>query len=168
MLVGQRRGGFHGHSAESMFPFMNAKLLLLCFVSAWSASAADPSVELNSTVHRSIPLTESERMQNFITARRDAPVITLGKSDFVLSGPLVEGLRRLPHEENLSRGKRFLRLPIIRLFVPRPIEIPQGGKYFAWRSDECSQPWPAAASRLQADPTSPANMKNSISIISVH
>jgi hypothetical protein len=80
-------------------------------------------------------------------------VIALGRSDFVFSGPLVYGFRRLPHEEHLSRTRRFLRLPIIRLFVPGPMPVPEeGGKYFAWRSDECSLPWREAASRPDIGP----------------
>ena len=83
-----------------------------------------------------------------MTPRQDIPVITLGRSDFVFSGPLVEGFRRLPHEENLSRGQRFLRLPVVRLFVPKPMPVPaEGGKYFAWHSSACSLSWPEAANR---------------------
>jgi hypothetical protein len=125
---------------------MNAKLFLLCFGSALTAYAADPPTQFHSTVMKPLPLTESERMQNFFTAKRDIPVIQLGKSDFVFSGPLVEGFRRLPHEENLSRTRRFLRLPVVRLFVPGPMERPPetGGKYFSWRTEECSLPWTGA------------------------
>jgi hypothetical protein len=124
---------------------MNAKLFLLCFVSAATASAADPSAQFNSTL-QPIPLTETMRLQNFLTAKPDFPVIALGRSDFVLSGPLIEGFRKLPPAENLSRGRRFLRLPVIRLFVPKPMPWPDdGGKYFAWHNN--SLPWTLASSR---------------------
>ena len=94
-------------------------------------------------------MTRAERQNEFLEARRDAPVITFGKSDIVLSGPLVAGLRKLPHEEGLSRAQKFLRLPVIRLFVPGPMEKPPGGtgKYFAWRNENSPLPWPVAASR---------------------
>jgi hypothetical protein len=125
---------------------MNAKLFLLCFVSAATASAADPPAQFNSTVLRPIPITESMRLQNFLTQKPDISVITLGRSDFVLSGPLIEGFRRLPPADNLSRGQKFLRLPVIRLFVPKPMPWPDdGGKYFAWRNN--SLPWVLASSR---------------------
>jgi hypothetical protein len=128
---------------------MNAKLFLLCFGSALTAYAADPPAQFNATVFKPLPHSESERWQNFITPRKDISVIAIGRSDFVFSGPLVQGFRRLPHEENLSRTRRFLRLPVIRLFVPGPMERPpEGGpKYFAWRSEQCSLAWPQAASR---------------------
>ncbi|HEY2083431.1 MAG TPA: hypothetical protein VGI88_11660 [Verrucomicrobiae bacterium] len=125
---------------------MNAKLFLLCFVLAATASAADPSAQFNSTALQPIPLTESMRLQNFLTAKPEFPVIALGRSDFVLSGPLIEGFRKLPPAENLSRGRRFLRLPVIRLFVPKPMPWPdEGGKYFAWHNS--SLPWTLASSR---------------------
>jgi hypothetical protein len=128
---------------------MKTEVFLLCFVSALTAVAGDPPSQFNATMSKAMPLTEAERQQNFLNAKRDAPVITLGKSDFVLGGPLVEGLRPLPHQDDLSRGQKFLRLPIIRLFVPGPMENPPGGtgKYFAWRNEQCAQAWPQAASR---------------------
>jgi hypothetical protein len=127
---------------------MKTSLFLFCFVSTLTAFAADSPAQFNSTVVPRMPSGDSARWQSLLTQRPDVPVIALGRSDFVFSGPLVEGFRRLPHEEHLSRTRRFLRLPLIRLFVPRPMPWPdEGGKYFAWRSDECSLPWPAAASR---------------------
>jgi hypothetical protein len=131
---------------------MKAKLFLLCFVSALTASAADLSSQFDSTVLPHMPYSDSARWDSLLTPRRDIPVITLGRSDFVFSGPLVEGFRTLPHQENVSRGQRFLRLPLIRLFVPKPMPVPTGGKYFAWRSDECSLPWREAASRPDIGP----------------
>jgi len=128
---------------------MKTKVFLLCFVSALTAFAEDPPSQFHVTMSKALPLTEAERQKNFLEAKRTAPVITLGKSDFVLSGPLVEGFRKLPPQEGLTRAQKFLRLPVIRLFVPGPMPNPPGGtgKYFAWRSSECSLSWPEAASR---------------------
>jgi hypothetical protein len=127
---------------------MKAKLFLLCFVSALTASAADPPTQFNSATLSRMPSSGSAHWQSLLTQKRDMSVIAVGRTDFVFSGPLVYGFRRLPPEEHLSRTRRFFRLPIIRLFVPGPMPVPtQGGKYFAWRNDECSLPWPAAASR---------------------
>ncbi|HEX4265867.1 MAG TPA: hypothetical protein VH597_16155 [Verrucomicrobiae bacterium] len=127
---------------------MKTKLFLLCFASAATALAADsPTNSYNFTSRLApIPITEEMRLQNLLTPKLDLPVIALGKSDFVLSGPLVEGFRRLPPAENLSRGQKFLRLPVIRLFVPKPMPWPEdGGKYFAWHNN--SLPWTLASSR---------------------
>jgi len=128
---------------------MKTTVFLLCFVSAFAAVAGDPPTQFSSSARTGIPITEGQRQVEFIFAKRDAPVIALGKSDFVLSGPLVAGFRKLPPQENLTRTQRFLRLPLIRLFVPGPMERPPGGtgKYFAWRNDNCDLPWTVAASR---------------------
>jgi hypothetical protein len=127
---------------------MKTMVFLLCFASGLTALAADPPSQYNATMFKAMPLTEAERQKNFIESRPDRPVIAIGKSDFVLSGPLVEGFRRLPQNPDLSRGQKFLRLPIIRLLVPGPMENPPGtGKYFVWRNDQCAVPWTAAASR---------------------
>ena len=149
-MVGSRR-----LSVESLYlergP-MKTTVFLLCFVSALTAFGADPvaQAQLNASVLKGIPLTEAERQKEFIEAKRDAPVIALGKSDFVISGPLVAGFRKLPPaEEPTTRVQRFLRLPVIRLFVPGPMPNPPGGtgKYFAWRSEQCAMAWPQAADR---------------------
>jgi len=95
-------------------------------------------------------MTSAERQMEFIETRNDAPVISLWRSDYVVGGPLVVGLRKMPPtEEHLSLGRKVLRLPLIRLLVPGPMEKPPGGtgKYFAWRNDDCPLPWPVAASR---------------------
>jgi hypothetical protein len=127
---------------------MKTKLFLLCFASVATALAADSSTNHFSSVLAPIPITESMRLQNLLTPKLDIPVIALGRSDFVLSGPLVYGFRRLPPVENLSRGQKFLRLPVIRLFVPKPMPWPnEGGKYFAWRNTDNSLPWDQASSR---------------------
>jgi hypothetical protein len=128
---------------------MKTTVFLLCCAAAMTAFAADPPAQFSSSVRPGIPITPAERRMDFLLARRDAPVIVLGKSDIVISGPFVAGLRKLPREENLSVGRKFLRLPVIRLLVPGPMERPPGGtgKYFAWRNDECAFPWAVVASR---------------------
>ena len=127
---------------------MKTTVFLLSFVSALAAFAADPPAQFSANIARpGIPISSAERQMDFISAKRDAPVIALGKSDYVLGGPLVAGLRKLPPREDLTRVQRFLRLPIIRLVVPGPMERPPGGtgKYFAWRNDNSALPWAAAA-----------------------
>jgi len=151
---------------------MNAKLFLLCFVSALPAYAADPPSQLDSTLRSPIQVTESERFQALIAhAKQNPSAISIGRSDFVFSGPLVYGFRRLPHEENLTRTQKFLRLPVIRLFVPGPMERPPetGGRYFAWKSDESRiLAWTTAASRpgIIRGPESPVSLD--ASRVSIH
>lgn len=85
---------------------------------------------------------------NMVTEKPSSPLVALGKSDFVITGPLVEGLRPLRTSEHLNVAQKFLRLPIIRLFVPGPMESPPGtGKYFAWRASDNDEPWEVRCSR---------------------
>jgi hypothetical protein len=125
---------------------MNAKLFLLCLFPTAMAFAQDSAVQINSTslppVHWN---TDAAHWDKWITERRSSAVVALGKSDFVLSGPIIEGFRPLHKSENLSIGQKILRLPVIRLLVPRPMESPpETGKYFAWRG-ESNRPWTAIA-----------------------
>ena len=125
---------------------MNAKLFLLCFISASTVFAADTPSQYTDTSLQPIPFSDPSRLRPLLTEKRDSPLVTLGKSDFTIGGPLIEGFRPMRHSEDLSRGQKFLHLPIIRLFVPGPMEKPPGtGRYFAWRN--CDLPWTAAASR---------------------
>lgn len=126
---------------------MNAKPFLLCFISASTVFAADPPSQYNATGLQPIPYSDPSRWRTLLTEKHDSPLITLGKSDFTISSPLIEGFRPLRHSEGMTRTQRFLHLPIIRLFVPGPMEKPPGGtgRYFAWRN--CDLPWAAAASR---------------------
>ena len=129
---------------------MKTNLVLLICLSALTARAGDPPAQQFQSSHittlQPMPLGEMERLQSFMTPRPDVSMIAIGRSDFALSSPLVDGFRRLPPAENLSRGQRFLRLPIIRLFVPKPESTGGGGgRYFAWRN--CPEAWTVAASR---------------------
>lgn len=84
--------------------------------------------------------------------RRKSPGISLGKSDFIVSGPLVDTIRAAPRssgERNL--GERILSLPIVNLFVPQPMPVSRGeGKYFAW--GERAMPWSAVGARSMLPP----------------
>lgn len=115
--------------------------------------AADPPARFNSTAGFDSPVLPGFSLYDASTWKSDlinpkpaVPVIILGR-DFVLNSPIIEGLRRLPPAENLTRAQRFLRLPVIRLFVPKPMPKPPGGtgRYFAWHN--CSLAWTDAASR---------------------
>jgi hypothetical protein len=73
--------------------------------------------------------------------------ISLGKSDFVMSGPLIETFRRAPRSSgDQSLIERMRHWPIVSLFVPQPMPWPSGGgKYFAW--GERDVPWSVLADR---------------------
>jgi len=128
---------------------MNVKPLLFSLLAASTAFAADPPARYDSTaIVPPIPLNGESAWRPLLASKPEFQPITLGKSDFVISGPLIEGFRRSPRSENLSLRQKFLRLPVIRMVVPQPMEQPPGtGKYFAWRNVDCTAPWPAAASR---------------------
>jgi hypothetical protein len=148
---------------------MKTAIFLLCLLSTPAAWAGDPPTQFSSSVRPGIPITQAERQMDFLFAKRDAPVIVLGKSDFVMGGPLIAGLRKLPREEGLSRGQKFLRLPIIRLFVPGPMERPSGtGKYFAWRNDDCPMSWTVAASRPAVQRGANVRLEPDSALISLH
>ena len=66
--------------------------------------------------------------------------LKIGRSDFTVGGPLIEGLHRRPAVQNRSLGRRILGLPVVRLFVPRLVSNPSsGGKYFRWGQSD--RPW---------------------------
>ena len=131
---------------------MKTKLLLLCFGSALTAYAADPPAQFNSSLRTGIQITESERFQALMEhSKQNLSTVSIGHSGFNLSGPFVYGFRKLPPREDLTRAQRFLRLPVIRLFVPGPMPNPpeSGGRYFAWRSEESRiLAWTTAANRV--------------------
>jgi hypothetical protein len=64
--------------------------------------------------------------------------IRLGKSEYVVSGPLVETFRPVkPPPPNRTWADKLLGLPIVNLFVPQPMPLPPGGgKYFFWGERE--------------------------------
>lgn len=127
---------------------MNAKPLLLFLMSASTVLAGDPPAQYHASAFPPIPLVSPGWRQGLLYQKPESPLVTLGKSDFVITGPLIEGLRPLRNSADLSRGQRFLRLPVIRLFVPQPMPWPPGtGKYFAWRNSDNALPWESRTSR---------------------
>ena len=72
---------------------------------------------------------------------------TLGKSDFIVSGPLVDTFRLSPRSrEERTLGQKILDLPIINMFVPGPMPKPtRQGKYFMWGERDVA--WTVQADR---------------------
>ena len=78
--------------------------------------------------------------------------LTLGKSDFVMGGALVETFRATPRPAGeRTLAQKFLGLPIVNMFVPGPMpKTGQGGKYFAWGQREES--WSVVSARPASGP----------------
>ena len=78
--------------------------------------------------------------------------LTLGKSDFVMSGALVETFRATPRSPgDRTLAQKFLGLPIVNMFVPGPMpKTGRGGKYFAWGDREES--WSVVSARPASGP----------------
>jgi hypothetical protein len=151
---------------------MNAKLLLLFTVSlgvAGVASARDEPSPFRATTTPKAKTqwnTDPKYWERVLRVPKEFPDVKLGRSDFVISGPLIDGLRRRRSAPDLSRGQRFLRLPIVRLFVPGPMPSPPGGgKYFLW--GESSRPWSALAEGAAAGDLSNPVTHQARSLISI-
>ncbi len=82
-----------------------------------------------------------------VPLERRTPPLKLGRSDYTVSGPLVDTfLTRRRASPDRSLGRKILDLPIINMFVPAPMPKPtRQGKYFAW--GETDVPWSVRADR---------------------
>lgn len=103
-----------------------------------------------------------------VLTQKAAGGLKLGKSDFVLGGPIVDGLRRRPADPNRGFGQKFLGFPVVRWFVPlKTPGPPGGGKYFRWGESE--QAWASIAGGAAAASSSgnPVTHESSASLISV-
>jgi hypothetical protein len=90
--------------------------------------------------------TNSALWKNLSTGRASSATIRIGRGDFELSGPLVEGFRPRRHSADRNLGQKILDLPVICLLVPQRMASPPGGggRYFAW--GESNRPWASVAS----------------------
>jgi hypothetical protein len=124
---------------------MNAKLLFPAFLlaSLLPALAEERQTEFDAFA----PVKTSTEWKpkpalwrNLLSVRRDFPTVSIGKADFVLTGPLVQMIRRPSGWSDLSLGQKIMALPVVNLLVPQSMPAPaSGGKYFAW--GESSQSW---------------------------
>ena len=141
---------------------MKAKLLLFLTVAlnaGGDVSARDEQSHFTTTTPQAQTQWNTDRKywERVLREPKELPDVKIGKSDFVISGPLIDGLRRWRSSPDLSLGKRILRLPIVRLFVPLPMPSPPGGgRYFLW--GESTRPWTAVAEGAVAgDLSTPVN-----------
>lgn len=129
--------------------------------------AQTDSAELNSSTQPNWN-TNPAHWERMLEQRKVSSAIQVGRSDFVISGPLVDGVRRKRITGERSLGKRLLDWPVVRLFVPEPMPSPPGGgRYFLW--GERDQLW-ASISRAPAplgNTDNPIHREVSGSLISV-
>ncbi|MBC8096090.1 MAG: hypothetical protein H7Y43_09780 [Akkermansiaceae bacterium] len=121
---------------------MKTKSLLIALLTLTAAPAfaqdARSAFSASSTSLDSIPWDVSQSHWDRISQQRSSiPELHLGKSDFVIGGPLVESFRRKRLPSDASLGRKFLALPVVSSFVPQKMASPPGGtgSYFAWRGN---------------------------------
>jgi hypothetical protein len=152
---------------------MNVKLvfLMLVFLSMLSARADEAKSKFDASASPKPDAawnTSPAHWDEVISRKSTTTDLRLGKSDYVVSGVLVEGLRRRRSTQDRSLGKKILEFPIVRLFVPQPMPSPPGrGKYFRWGKSDL--PWTAIA-----EGAAPGKIDNAVtheanvSLISIH
>lgn len=124
---------------------MNAKLFLamLILAAAWRVQAGENQTNYDAAVSPSLKTkwnTDPAYWDKYVGKKSDTAKLQIGKSDYVVSGPLIEGFRRRHDSQDRSLGQKILGLPIVNLFVPQPMPSPPGsGKYFRWGESEL--PW---------------------------
>jgi hypothetical protein len=142
-------------------------IVVSLLVSALCVPAQSDSVELKSSTPSNWN-TNPAHWERMLEQHKASSALQIGKSDFTLSGPLVDGVRRRRTTGERSLGKRLLGLPIVRLFVPLPMPSPPGGgRYILW--GERDQSW-ASFSRAPAplgNTDNPIHREVSGSLISV-
>jgi hypothetical protein len=102
-------------------------------------------------------------------AEKPLPPLRLPRTDFRVSGPLIDAFRPRPEAPDQNRLQRFLSLPVIRLAVPQPMASPPGGtgRYFAWKGPS-SQPWANVSAGIPpGQAVSPINNPTRSALISV-
>jgi hypothetical protein len=131
--------------------FMNANgLIALVFVSCLLTLGAQERPAQFDASKTTLP---QWRTPNWDELLEPKPVrLTLGKSDFVMSGALVETFRNTPRPAGeRTLAQKFLSLPIVNMFVPGPMpKTGQGGKYFAW--GERDESWSVVSARPASGP----------------
>jgi hypothetical protein len=124
---------------------MNTRLLLiLLFVwpAAFARGEGDEGVLQASpnSISKSVQNTSPAYWNRVIAEQSEISKLKIGRTDFSVSGPLIDVLHRRQPEQDRSLGRRILGLPVVRLFVPRAMpQPPGGGKYFRWGQSD--RPW---------------------------
>ena len=152
---------------------MNIKYLLpltlLTFAAVAQAEDSSPKSGVATTANaRTDWNTSPAHWERVLIEKRESQGLRIGKSGWALKGPIPEGIRRQRSTSDQSAGQRLLGLPIVRLFVPQPMDSPPGGgKYFRWA--ESDRPWIAVAEsatlgKASSDPVTHEARTNLVSI----
>jgi hypothetical protein len=134
---------------------MKARSLGLLVVAALTLAlrAEEKPVPLDATVSK-VPLDWNDPKWWEIQSQKTRG-ISLGKSDYVLRGPLLETFRR-PARPVGERGwaRKFFDLPVVNLLVPQPMPTAGGGqgRYLAWGENDA--PWSAVSTRSRGGSSS--------------
>jgi hypothetical protein len=126
---------------------LTAALLAFCFVALW---AQEPPSQLDLSTTAKLPAWNDPKWGDPLSQR--LPPISLGKSDFTVSGPLVDALRPpMRYSRDRSLRQKLLSVPIVNIFVPAPMpKTSREGRYFAW--GERDAPWASVAERASSGP----------------
>jgi hypothetical protein len=102
-----------------------------------------PSSDDPAAIMRADPYLHPPDM---IPVRSDTSTVKLGNGDYVISGPIVQGINRAPAVvEQPSVWKRIVLFPLY-LVTPQPMPSPpeKTDAYFKW-SQMSTQPWTVVA-----------------------
>lgn len=130
---------------------MNANgLIAVVFVSCLLTLEAQERPAQFDASKTTLPEWGVSKWEEFLEPKPVRP--TLGKSDFVMSGALVETFRATPRPAGeRTRAQKFLSLPMVNMIVPGPMpKTGRGGKYFAWGDREES--WSVVSARPTSGP----------------
>jgi hypothetical protein len=144
--------------------------LTLLLASAFVAIAGEAQRESDFAANINAPLkwnTDPAHWGRVISEQSKPSALRIGKDDFKVTGPLIDGLRSRRSAPDRSLGQKILGLPIVRLFVPTPMPNPPGGgKYFRW--GESDRPWASIAEASGgAGADNPINHEPRNSLISI-
>jgi hypothetical protein len=153
---------------------MNAKFLLpLTLLASAAITHAEDSPPGSAVATAANPPTAASTITSHwdraLVEKSEPPGVRLGKKDWWIKGPVVEGIRRQRPTAERSAGQRLRELPVVRLVVPQPMETPPGGgKYFRW--GESDRPWTAIAAgaapgRSSSDPLTHEARTSLVSIV---
>jgi hypothetical protein len=129
---------------------MHTKMLVVAFTGcALALRAQEPPASFGASTE----VKPSTNPRSEVPLQQRATPLKLGKSDYTVSGPLVDTFRLKPRvQTERSLGRKILDLPIINMFVPEPWpKTTRQGKYFAW--GERDQPWATTVERRPAGPS---------------
>jgi hypothetical protein len=120
-------------------------LLLAALLTVFGSARADEKAERTDQFKSAAeiaPWPSKNDVRHWERVLREKPEssgVQIGKSGYTASGPLVDAVRRRKSLPGDSLGRRILRAPVVRLFVPQPMpKPPGGGKYFHWGDSEHS------------------------------